>query len=166
MIELQAKANDWEAVVTAKRALIDVADEEERFRLLDECGDIYREQLNNTAEGDRRLPARPSSLQPESHVVLHKLLELYTETKQWKKAVDDGRSSLTEIEKRLRGCKAKYFYTAAVIYRDEMRALDEAVDFFNRRSMSAPTCSRPSRPSTASARRRRTGRPWSATTAR
>jgi hypothetical protein len=28
--------------------------------------------------------------------------------------------------------RAKYFYTAAVIYRDEVRSLDEGIDFFNR----------------------------------
>jgi tetratricopeptide (TPR) repeat protein len=135
VIALQTKANDFEAVVNAKRALLDVVTEEERFRMLDECGDIYREKLNNT---EKAIAFYTDALGMEtgSHVVLHKLLELYTETKQWKKAVEIV-VQLTEIEKDP-GLKSKYFYTAAVIYRDEVRALDEAIDFYNQALDNSP----------------------------
>jgi tetratricopeptide (TPR) repeat protein len=122
-------------VVNAKRALLEVVSEQERFEMLEESGDIYREKLNNS---DRAIGAYNEALgiDPNSHVVLHKLLELYTETKQWKRGVEIV-VRLTELEKD-GGLRAKYFYTAAVIYRDEVKALDEAIDFYNKALDDAP----------------------------
>ena len=135
VIELQTQANDWDAVVNAKRSLLDVVTEEERFQLLEECGDIYHEKLNNP---EKSIAAYNDalSIDPGSHVVLHKLLELYTETKQWKRGVEIV-VRLTDLESDPQ-LRAKYFYTAAVIYRDEVKALDEAVDFYNRALDDAP----------------------------
>jgi tetratricopeptide (TPR) repeat protein len=129
MIELQAKHNDWEAVINAKRALMSVADAEERFRLVEEIGNIYLEKLSNQQKAIAAYQ-EALELQPNSHVVLHKLLELYTDTKQWKKAAEVV-IHLTEVEKDP-GLRAKYLYTAAVIYRDEIKSLDESIDLFNR----------------------------------
>jgi tetratricopeptide (TPR) repeat protein len=135
VIDLQIKANDWDAVVNAKRSLLAVATDEERFLLLEESGDIYREKLNNQ---DKSIASYNDALaiDPGSHVVLHKLLELYTETKQWKRAVEIV-VRLTELESDP-GLRAKYFYTAAVIYRDEVKALDEAAEFYNKALDDAP----------------------------
>jgi len=135
VIDLQIKANDWDAVVNAKRSLLEVSGEEERFQVLEESGDIYREKLNNV---EKAIASYNDALGLDSgsHVVLHKLLELYTETKQWKRAVEIV-VRLTELETDPQ-LRAKYFYTAAVIYRDEVKALDESVDFYNRALDDAP----------------------------
>ncbi|MCA9670158.1 MAG: tetratricopeptide repeat protein, partial [Myxococcales bacterium] len=129
VIDLQSQQNDWEAVVHAKRQLLEVAQGEEAFQLHDEMGDLYREKLSNPSKA---IPSYQAALEldPHSHSALHKLLELFTETKQWKKAVEII-VRLTEIEKSNR-LRSRYFYTAAVIFRDEVRALDESVEYFNR----------------------------------
>jgi tetratricopeptide (TPR) repeat protein len=129
VVDLQSKQNDWEAVLTAKRSLLAVADGEEKFRLVEECGDICLEKLKNTQKAIG-FYQEALEIQPQSHVVLNKILELYTETKQWKKAVEIV-VRLTEIEKDP-GIRAKYFYAAAVIQRDEIKSLDDSVELFNR----------------------------------
>ena len=129
VIELQAKQNDWEAVITAKRSLMAQADEAERFTLLDEIGDIYHERLGNTQKACTYYE-ESIQLQPDCHESLHKLLELYTESSSWKQAVDIM-SKLAELETD-DGRRSKYLYTAAVVYRDEVKSLDDAVTYFNR----------------------------------
>jgi tetratricopeptide (TPR) repeat protein len=61
--------------------------------------------------------------------VLHKVLELYTKTEQWKKAIEIlGRLASIERDPRRRG---KFYYTAGVIYRDALKSTDEAIEQFN-----------------------------------
>ena len=129
VIELQSKQGDWEAVVDAKRALMPSADDAERFELLNECGDVYHERLKQ-AEKASACYKDAVALQPESHVVLHKMLELYSETAQWRPAIEIL-MRLGELESDAER-RSKYIYTAAVIFRDEVKSLDEAVDYFNR----------------------------------
>lgn len=129
VMELEGRLNNWEAVIHAKRALIDNTDsDDERFKLLSDVGDIYHDKLNN---GQKALAAYGEALElvPQDHIVLSKSLELYTETKQWKKAVD-VLIKFVEMETDAKR-RAKYYYTAAVICRDEIKALDESVEYFN-----------------------------------
>jgi tetratricopeptide (TPR) repeat protein len=129
VIDLQGQQGDFEAVIHAKRSLLPVADAAESFKLQDEIGDIYREKLKNPQKSIAAY-LEALELRPEDHVVLHKVLELYHETSQWKKMIEIL-VRITDLEKDpLR--RGKYFYTAAVIYRDELKALDEAIEFFNK----------------------------------
>ena len=96
--------------------------------------------------------------------MLHKVLDLYTKTEQWKKAIE-VLHRIAGIEKdNLR--RGKFFYTAGVIFRDALKATDEAIDQFNssldayfenriasRRSSSRRTSS-PSRRSTSCTNRK------------
>ncbi len=128
VIELQAQAGDYEAVIHAKRALLPVAEEAEKIKLLDEIGDIYQSKLQNPQKAItaflEALEARPGN-----HVILHKVLDLYSETKQWKKAV--------EIIVQIAGLekdpirRGKYYHAGARILRDEVKSLDESIEFFN-----------------------------------
>ncbi|HEY3354028.1 MAG TPA: tetratricopeptide repeat protein, partial [Polyangia bacterium] len=132
IIDLQTQSNEWEQVVTAKRALAGAAGldaEDEQIKLFDEIGDIYRQKLQKP---DKAIAAYLEALErrPDDHVLLHKALDLYTETKQWKKAV--------EIMMRIAGLekdparRSKYYYTAAVVQRDEIKALDDALELYNK----------------------------------
>ena len=128
IIGLQTQQSDWEAVISAKRAIAEIAEEPERFRLLEEIGDFYKEKLQNPQKAIAAF-TDALTLQPRNFPMLHKTLELYTETKQWKRAIE-VLLRVTELEKDA-ARRSKYLYTAAVISRDEMKALDEAIDFFN-----------------------------------
>jgi hypothetical protein len=60
---------------------------------------------------------------------LHKALELYTETKQWRRAIDMlAALAATETEASRR--RSKYHYAAAVIARDELDDVDLAIEHF------------------------------------
>ncbi|HEX2570588.1 MAG TPA: tetratricopeptide repeat protein [Polyangia bacterium] len=129
VIDLQATQGDWEAVVTAKQQLLQVADDTESFGLLDELGDICHSQLHN-AQRAIEFYLEALRFRPHDHKVLHKVLELYYETKQWSKVVE-VLQQFTEIEKNplIRG---RYFEAAAKVMRDEINKPEEAIEAFNR----------------------------------
>src|SRR4029078_1888901 len=78
VIELQLAQNDIDAVVGAKRALMPVADDAERFRLYDEIGDLYGERAKNQPKAVEAYNDA-LAIKPDNHQVLHKVLELYYE---------------------------------------------------------------------------------------
>jgi tetratricopeptide (TPR) repeat protein len=136
VVELASARGDWKTVVDAKRNELEGSDDDARFRLLEEIGDLYAQKLEDpvTALGAY---LEALKLKPRSHQVLHKTLEIYTEQRQWRRAVE-ALQRLAELE-RDPARRAKYFYTAAVIARDEMKEADEAVEFFSRALDDAPT---------------------------
>src|SRR5581483_11362829 len=128
VIELQQQAGDYEAVIHAKRALIAVAEEPEKVKLLDEIGDTYHKNLQNAQKAITSY-LEALDTRPGNHVILHKVLDLYSETKQWKKAVEII-NQIADLEKDpIR--KGKYYHASARILRDEVKSTDEAIDAFN-----------------------------------
>jgi golgin subfamily B member 1 len=67
---------------------------------------------------------------PDDHQLLQKQLDLYSETKQWKKAVEVIERFIALENDPLR--RAPYYQAAATICRDELKALDEAVEYYNK----------------------------------
>ncbi|MEZ4362322.1 MAG: tetratricopeptide repeat protein [Kofleriaceae bacterium] len=129
VIDLQQAQGDWEAVVHAKRGLMATGTDAERTHLLDEIGGIYRERLSNPQKATAAY-IEALEIAPNDHQLLQKLLELYTETKQWKKAVEVIERFIEQENDPLH--KGQYYRAAATICRDELKALDEAVDYFNK----------------------------------
>ncbi len=128
VVDLQTQAGDFEAVIHAKRALVTVAEEPEKLKILDEIGDVYAGKLNNP---QKAITAYLEALdvRGDNHVILHKVLDLYSNTTQWKKAVEII-ERIANLEKDpIR--KAKYLHAAARIVRDEVKSLDDAMESFN-----------------------------------
>ncbi len=127
MVELGGARGDWKTVVEAKRAQVDGAPENLQVKLLDEIGDIQRGKLKDPGNAVGAY-LEALSLAPGSHQLLHKLLECYTEQKQWRRAVD----TLEElaVQETSAGRRAKYHYAAAVIARDELADTALAVERF------------------------------------
>lgn len=140
MVELGGQRGDWKMVAEAKRAQVDAIAEIEgtdarQAKLYEEIGDIYSERLKDVANAVDAYQ-EGVKLAPASRVLLHKLLEAYTEQKSWKKAIDalDHLSAQeTSTERR-----ARFHYTAAVIARHELKDYDLAVDRFNAALDDAP----------------------------
>ncbi|HEU5055196.1 MAG TPA: tetratricopeptide repeat protein, partial [Kofleriaceae bacterium] len=128
LVALASARGDWKTVVSAKRDLMEAAEGEARIALLEEIGDLCREQLKDpVAALGAYLEA--IELHPGSHQLLHKALELYTETRQWRRAIDMLVAlAATETEASRR--RAKYHYAAAVIARDELDDGDLAIEQF------------------------------------
>ncbi|HEY1546829.1 MAG TPA: tetratricopeptide repeat protein, partial [Kofleriaceae bacterium] len=129
VIDLQSQQGDWEAVIHAKRGLMATADNKEKIILLDQIGGIYHERLQNAQKATAAY-VEALEVAPEDHQLLQKLLELYSETKQWKKAVETIERFVSLESDGPR--KGAYYYAAATLCRDELKSLDEAVDYYNR----------------------------------
>ena len=129
VIGLQEAQGDWEAVVHAKRGMMVTAATKEKVLLLDEIGEIYHTKLQNAQKATGAfLEALEHT--PDDHQLLQKVLDLYTEQKQWKKAVETiERFIALEPDAVRRGA---YYHAAATVCRDELKSLDEAVDYYNK----------------------------------
>ncbi|MDH3653775.1 MAG: tetratricopeptide repeat protein [Myxococcales bacterium] len=129
MVDLQAAEGDWDSVVEYKKRILDVADEPSvRAALLIELGDLWQEKLGNP---DAAAEAYTESLdlEPQNHVVLHKLLVAYQAAERWSEAIDVI-ERVSELEERDEA-KAKYMYTTGVILRDKLEDEDAALERFN-----------------------------------
>ncbi|HTM19059.1 MAG TPA: tetratricopeptide repeat protein [Kofleriaceae bacterium] len=128
VINIQIAQNDYEAVVHAKRGLMQNADTDEKTRLLDEIGTIYQSQLNNP---QKAIAAYLEALDvsPNDHSLLQKVLDLYSATEQWKKAVETIDKFITLEANPVR--KGTYYQAAATIVRDKLKGLDESIEYYN-----------------------------------
>ena len=119
-----------------------IAEEPEKVKLLDEIGDIYHEKLQNAQKAIAAYLEALEVAARQSRQLLHKVLDLYSETKQWKKAVEIiERIAELETDPIRSG---KYYHAAARICRDELKSLDDAIEYFNQRARLA-TSRRPTR---------------------
>lgn len=136
MVDLGGARGDWKMVVEAKRVQVERAPDTLKAKLLDEIGDIQRGKLKDTAAAiGAYLEAQ--RLQPQSgHALLHKLLDAYSEQKQWRRAVEvlDQLADLETSPAR----RSKYRYAAAVIARDELADTEVAVERFGQVLDDAP----------------------------
>ncbi len=115
-----AEGENWAELVAAKRELLVGAGQDERLRLLAECGEICLEQLEDPEQAAADF-LDALELDPENWRLLHGLLEAYQQTEQWPETVEvlDRQIALEEEPAR----RARYLYAQAMILRDE---LDEA----------------------------------------
>ncbi len=129
VIALQEQQGDWEAVVHAKRGLMATAQDAERVALLSEIGGIYYDKLANPQKATGAY-IEALEIAPEDHQLLQKVLDLYTETKQWKKAVETIERFVALETDSVR--KGAYYHAAATVCRDELKSLDEGVEYYNK----------------------------------
>jgi tetratricopeptide (TPR) repeat protein len=129
LVELFQSQRDFEQVIHFKKQIAETAADDEKFKLLDEVGDIWREKQNNTHKAIQSY-VDALAVKADDRIVLVKLLKLYTETKQWPKAIEVClRVVQQETEpKRL----AAYYQLIATTYRDEIKDTDKAVEFFDK----------------------------------
>lgn len=90
---------------------------EERTRLLTEIGDLLAGPLGQPSAAIEAYK-EGLDLKPDSHLLLHKCLEVYTQQKQWADAAD-VLDTLIQNERQERR-RARYRLTAALIARDEL----------------------------------------------
>ena len=128
MVSVYEAANDFEQVIHYKKQVLDIADIEERFGLLDEIGDLWHEKVKNSQKAIEAY-VEAAALEPDNHRLLHKLLMLYQTTRQWDEAIEIIQR-VSDLDDR-KAAKAKYAYTVAVILRDEVKDTDRAVEKFN-----------------------------------
>ena len=129
VIDIQTKQGDYEAVVHAKRGLMQTADASKQVSLLSDIGNIYRENLSNP---QKAIAAYLEGLdvEPNNTALLQKVLDLFTATEQWKKVVDTiERFTALEKDPVRRG---RYFQAAGTVCRDKLKAHDQAIEYYEK----------------------------------
>ena len=128
LIDIYTQASDWEAVIRQRRALL--AHTEDVDASWRSSSRSSRSTGASSTTRRRRSPPtwRRWRSSPGDHKLLHDVLDLFTETKQWKKAVEIL-LKLAGLEKgKLR---AKYLEAAGNITNYELHAADEAIELYN-----------------------------------
>ena len=128
VVDLQSQQGDWEAVVHAKRGLMETSDDREKTKLAHEIAAIYRDRLQSAPKATAAY-LDALAITPEDHQLLQKVLDLYIETKQWRQAVEIIERFIALESDAFR--KGVYFHAAATLCRDELKTLDEAVDYYD-----------------------------------
>lgn len=130
VIELQEEQKNYEQVIHFKKVLIDsVDDASKQFALYEEIGDIWQSRLNNPKKAISAYQ-EAVNIDPDNRPILHKLMPLYQTTKQWQNVVDVvvRVCEMEESKEKL----GRLYYTIAVIYRDEIKSAENAVEYFNK----------------------------------
>ncbi len=129
LIEIHEERKQWEQVIHYKRQLaLATTDDEERFQLLEQVGDLWKDELGNQQKAIEAY-TDATDVKPEEHRLLHKLLVGYQQTRQWDQAIEviQQISDLADRD----DVKAKYAYTIGVVYRDELKDGDRAIEKFD-----------------------------------
>ncbi len=129
MVALQTAEGDWDSVVQYKKRILDVAEgPSARAALLVELGDLWQEKLKD-ADAAAEAYTESLDIEPDDHVVLHKLLVAYQSADRWSEAIDilERVCALEERDE----AKAKYSYTIGVVLRDKLEDEDAALEHFN-----------------------------------
>jgi tetratricopeptide (TPR) repeat protein len=129
LTDLYTDAGDFEAVIKQKRALLSspATDSDEKFNLSEQIAQIYKDKLNNP---QKAIAAHLEALnhKPTDRQLLHNLLDLFSDTKQWKKAMEIL-MKLAELEDGK--LKARYLVAAGNIANYELHSTDDAVELYN-----------------------------------
>jgi tetratricopeptide (TPR) repeat protein len=99
-----------------------------RFAHLTRIGDLWLQQIGQPGPATEAY-LEALDIEPDSALVLRKLLDIYTKTAQWPEAVDMLRRLIERESDAPR--RAKYLYTVGVILRDEIRDRAGAVEAFD-----------------------------------
>ncbi len=136
VIQLQEEQKNFEQVIHFKKILIDSVDSpEKQFSLYEEVGDIWQSKLKNPQKAISAYE-EACHIDPDNRPILHKLMPLYQTTKQWQNVVETV-NRVCEMEENTEKL-ARLYYTIAVIFRDEIKSAEDAVEYFNK-SLDAST---------------------------
>jgi tetratricopeptide (TPR) repeat protein len=128
LADAHSQVRDWDAVLRDKQTLLSMTTEAEaRVALYDQIAEIQRAEKQ---DAQRAITAYLAALEikPDDRQLMHKVLELLTETKQWKQAV----GILQRLAAGETGAvRARCLVAAANILNYEMGTVDEAVEAYN-----------------------------------
>ncbi|WP_437878780.1 protein kinase domain-containing protein [Sorangium sp. So ce513] len=119
---------EWEEVVRLKQRRLDVVTGDERSALLLEIGDLLATHLNDRTRAAKSYVAALDE-RPDDRKILTKLMQLYSEEKDWSKLIDIVLKLAAKIDDRRQ--KAKYLHTAAIVSARQLGDLDRAARFYD-----------------------------------
>ena len=133
---LYEEQGKWELVVRTMRRRMEHADDDERFQLLVDVGDVLLSKMGDRSKASKSYVAA-LEIRPDDRNLLTKLMAVYSESKDWSRLVEVilRIADLVEEPKQL----AKYYNTAAAISHRELGRLDEASDYYEQALDNEPT---------------------------
>jgi tetratricopeptide (TPR) repeat protein len=124
----EAKGN-WDEVVRIKQRRLDVAEGEERARLLLEIGEVYAEGVKDATKAAKTFVAALEE-NPDDRRVLTRLMKLYSEEKDWGKLIDVVLKLGDGVDDPVQ--KVKYIQTAATVAARQLGDMDAAITYLDR----------------------------------
>ncbi len=119
---------DWEEVVRIKTRRLDVVSGDERSALLLEIGEVLATQINDRTRAAKSYVAALDE-RPDDRKILTRLMQLYSEEKDWSKLVEIVIKLAAKIDDKKQ--KAKYLHTAAIVSGRQMGDLDRAAEYYD-----------------------------------
>jgi serine/threonine protein kinase/lipopolysaccharide biosynthesis regulator YciM len=135
LARLYEQTEDWEELIRTKLRRLEVATGEERFELLLQIGDVEFTKLNDRGRASRTYVTALEE-HPDDRKLLTKLMQLYSEEKDW--------ANLVEVVLRLAGFvedpkqRAKYLHTAAIVSARQLGEVAQAIALYDRALESDP----------------------------
>jgi len=120
----------WSDVIAVKKRRLDLASaDDERLRLVIECGDILAQKLKDRTGAAKQYVAALDE-RPDDRNILLKLMQLYSEGENWQKLVEVVlRLAEFNPEPKARG---KYLMTAAIVTERQIKDTAEAATLYER----------------------------------
>jgi tetratricopeptide (TPR) repeat protein len=139
LAKLYESAGDWENVVKMKSRRLEFAEGDERYALWLEIGELESGKLEDRGRAAKTYIAALEE-NPEDRNVLTRLMQLYSEEKDWSKLVDVVVKLSDFVEDPTQ--KAKYLHTAAMVSARHLNEIDAAIQYYERALELDPTLER------------------------
>lgn len=125
---LHAAEGRWDEVVRSKRRLLDLSDTEaQRFAINMELGELLATRLGDKAKAARAYVAA-LELRPSERRILMKLMQLYSDEKDWGRLVEIILKFTDLVEDKAQ--LARYYATAAQLCEIHLDRPEEAIDYY------------------------------------
>ncbi|MBX3181017.1 MAG: tetratricopeptide repeat protein [Polyangiaceae bacterium] len=129
LAEIHLTEGDYAAALQIKSQHLEAVEGDERVRLLMEMGDIASEKLNDRTQAAKSYVAALED-RPDDRRLLTKLMQLYSEEKDWGKLVEVV-LRLAEFVDDSRQ-KAKYLHSAAIVSGRQLGEVEQAIGYYER----------------------------------
>ncbi len=120
---------DFKEAVRIRRRRLEMASGQERFELLLEIGDLESQKLNDRGAASKTY-ATALEERPDDRKLLTRLMQLYSEEKDWRKLVDVVLRLADFVDDPKQ--RAKYMQTAASISAKQISDVDAALTYYDR----------------------------------
>ena len=129
LLKVAETLGDWRAVIDAKQGqLAATTGDDAKQQLFEELAELHRSKMQDNA-GAIAVCQQALAERPQSRGILHKLLELHSDAKDWTNALRTLDTLADGEANEVR--RSKYHYAAAVIARDEVNDKHLAIKKFN-----------------------------------